>query len=162
MQQEGHRWLGALVSYWEPRELHGRGGSLSLAEQPGAARWCRPPADIAPCARSVAPRGLRVPTIPARQQKGRVAPAWGGGTAGWSVAGGARVRIRRHLCWQRPGAPGPSNERGLCLRSPCPPHFTLFNRVWTLFPPPSQHTRACVRAWSVCLKKKGKKQNHSQ
>lgn len=128
----------------------------TLVQRGGA----RPPADTAPCARSMAPRGLRVPTIPARQQKGRVAPAWGGGTADWSVAGGARVRIRPHLCWQRTGAPGPSNERGLCLRASLSLltslYLTEFGRFFLLLP--NIHVRACVE----CVFEEEGKKNHSQ
>lgn len=89
------------------------------------------------------------PAIPSPSAESVVAPARGGGTADWSVAGAARVRIRLHLCWQRPGAQGLGDERGLCLHSPCPAHFTL-NRAWKLSSSFPKYT--CVRG--VCVWKK--------
>lgn len=98
------------------------------------------------------------PAIPSPSAESVVAPARGGGTADWSVAGAVRVRIRLHLCWQRPGAQGLGDERGLCLHSPCPAHFTL-NRAWKLSSSFPKYT--CVRG--VCVwKKKKKKNTHSE
>lgn len=139
-----------MVSYWEPRGLHGRGGSHSLT---GRAAWCStvmhgrlltPRRVLAPWPRrvSVCLRFQRVSRKAAWRQRGAAGPRAG---AWLAVRGFGSARICVGSC-PLPRAPSSSNERGLCLRSPYPPHFTLFNRVWMLFflLLPNIHVRVCV------------------
>lgn len=109
------------------RRMAHRGGDTELG--------ARPPHPHFHPTSPAAGRVPALPVIPAPSAESRVAPARGGGTAGWSVAGAARVRIRLHLCWQRPGARGLSDERGLCLRSPCPLPSPLLLTELGSFPP---------------------------
>lgn len=117
----------------------------------------QPPADTAP-GLAPWPRGVsvclrfqRVSRKAAWRQRGAAGPPAG---AWLAVRGFGSARICVGSC---PGRPARAMKgASVCARlslltSLCLTEFGCF------FPPPSQHTRACVRAWSMCLKKKGKK-----